>query len=144
MKKKFLSLIMATLITSSLSLPTSVLANDYTNADELVVIEQGGISPRFSYIMSTNAGLTIDSSNKAYVNVNLVGNSTVTSCKADIILQKKFGTGWYNAKSWSASSNSRVLSFSDSYSVSSGEYRLVAYVTAYSNSASETAIIVVE
>ena len=80
------------------------------------------MSPMFVNIGSTSAELTISGST-----ANCVGEvwaySTSSSCTISMKLQKKNGSSWTTLKTWSDDGNGSAT-MSESYTISSGTYRV--------------------
>lgn len=133
MRKKFSAIIIAAILIANLFVLPVAAETGILNGDEII------ISPMYTYISTGKATLSINSSGKATVETDVTGNSSVTSIKATINLQQYKNGSWATIKTWNESSSSRILSFSNTYSVSSGyEYRVSSTVTAYSGQNSET------
>jgi len=134
MKKKVTVFLLAILIIVSSAVP--VLASIMQHDEKIV------ISPMFTYIFDTKARLYINSNGEAIVETSLTGNSYVTSTYATIRLQQYKDGKWTTIKTWYESSDSRILKFSSSYSVSSGyDYRVQSIVIAYSGTQAESATV---
>lgn len=132
MRRKIIAFIAAILIVNLFTV-TAVADTGGLKEDKTI------ISPMYTYISSGGASISINSSGKATVDTNVTGNSEVTSITATINLQQYKNGSWTTIKTWNASSSSRMLRFTDTYSVSSGyDYRVSSTVTAYSGKNSET------
>jgi hypothetical protein len=132
MRKKLITMIAAILMTNLLVIP-AMADTGILEGDKII------ISPMYTYISSAEASLSINSSGEATAVVYVTGNSEVTSIKATINLQQYKNGSWATIKTWSDSSSSRTLRFSDTYYVSSGyTYRVQSSVTAYSGQNSES------
>lgn len=134
MKKNFIIVLLVIILISSSTIP--VLASRTELNDGFI------ISPMFTYIFRAEANIYINSTGKATIDTDLYGNSDVTNTKAIIRLQQYSNGSWTTIKTWNESSNSRILSFSSTYNVSSGnDYRVQSIVTAYSGTKSESTTV---
>ena len=107
------------------------------------ILRNGEISPQMLYIANANSYIQISSSGRATVDVYIIGYSnTVTKTKVEADLQQLKNGRWTSVKTWSTSKNSYKSTLVESMQVSKGySYRVVATVTAYKGSDSETQVI---
>lgn len=79
------------------------------------------------------------SGGKVQCKASISGNSSITKIVADISLQKRNSNGSYTTiKTWSATSNTRALSFVESYTTGTGTYKMVVTAKIYNGSSYET------
>lgn len=118
------------------AMPVSVFANEVNyipqNFAEYTIgplwEDAGTITPYFSV-----------SGGKAYCDATITGNNSTTKIVADISLQKRNSNGSYTTvKTWTASSSSKYLDVSNSYSISSGTYKMVVTAKIYNGSSYQT------
>ncbi|MBE5948589.1 MAG: hypothetical protein E7261_06105 [Lachnospiraceae bacterium] len=89
-------------------------------------------------IYSKSATLTIASDGTATVKASVMGKVGVTSTSVVATLQRETSSGWDDVVTWEASNASRRTTISETYQVSRGTYRVVATVTADSESMTVT------
>lgn len=94
---------------------------------------------QYSNVSSCNAVLNITSSGSVSASAYIAGYpSTTTQITGYLYLERKSGTSWLNAWSWSANTASAYLNMSDSCTVSThGTYRLRLSGYVYSGSSYE-------
>ena len=105
------------------SVGSTAMATSYDAADTT----PSQISPRYSYATFVDASLDV-SNGTAYVYVTGEGNSSVTRIKITARLQKKSGSGWSTIKTWTQTTYDDNATLDESYSVSSGTYRVSASI----------------
>ena len=88
------------------------------------------------YISSYGTELTISSSGKASISGFIRGKTGVTDAYVKVTLQKKVSGSWTYVNSWETSGKGRNASILETYSVSRGTYRVVAYIKAGTESKS--------
>lgn len=129
--KKVISLLLCALLVFGVSIP--VLA--YEGEPQAQSI---GISPRMAIIGDARSTLTKVNSTSVKATISIRG-SQITSYEINVELQKKGLFGYSYHDSDSKSGNSNTASFSPSFTVSSGTYRVYTTFTAYNaNGESET------
>lgn len=102
----------------------------------MTVVQANGA--RSVSISTSSAALTIASDGTATVKASVIGKVGVTSTSVVATLQRETSSGWEDVATWEVSSTSRIAKVSETYQVSSGTYRVVATVTADSESKTVT------
>lgn len=112
----------------------------YADTNENTHFGETYISPKMTYIAKASSNVTITSSGQAQVECYVAGHSSiVTRVKIKADLQQYKNDKWTSVKTWSTSKNKYRVTLAKSIQVSKGySYRVVATVTAYKNSDSET------
>lgn len=132
--KKVISLlsILGVLISSFSLMPDTINAEAFTNT-----AIYSDIALMDLYTKSATSELSINDGT-AYCVSTLNGISSVTKIEATQYLEKKTLFWWSNVKSWSKTSNSSMISMSNTeHNVGSGTYRLRTVFKVYSGSNSE-------
>ena len=93
-----------------------------------MVEKNSGIGLYMEKISSCDVDLSISSTGKANVSGCVRAKTGRTYIK--VKLQKLSGNTWISVKSWEYSSSGKVASIIETYQVSRGTYRVVAYVKA--------------
>ena len=130
-------LCVALLLCSSIAIYADAGSNDHSR-DNII------ITPQMVYISEAYSNLTISSTGLAQVQCYVEGYSgTVTKVAIEAELQQYKNGDWTTINNWYQSSSSSRLTLSKSMTVSKGySYRVVADVTAYSGSDSETQTVI--
>ena len=102
------------------------------------------ISPRMDDIDQATAKLSVDSAGNATINCKVCGRSgTTIHVSISAKLQRYVSGEWETLKTFTAESNSILVSLKDSYKVSKGyTYRVRATFRADSNSSMETRTVI--
>lgn len=103
------------------------------------------IMPRMTYIYKADHRLVI-SNGAASVYAMVRGDSeSVTKCEITVELQEKNGSSWDTVETWSKTVNGQSAVIRETHAVINGKtYRMVATVTAWCGSNSETRIMTSE
>lgn len=103
--------------------------------------DRGGITeimPMMEYINNAHYEFSV-TNGVAEMYSSVSGYASVTKCKITIELQKKGLLFWDTIETWSCTKNDRRAELNASYNVTSGKsYRMVATVTVWDGSDSET------
>ncbi|MGI5999366.1 MAG: hypothetical protein ACOX89_11990 [Lutispora sp.] len=112
--------------------------NDHPHQGKII------ITPQMFYINKANSNLSITATGQAQVKCYIEGYSgTVTKVSIEAELQQYKNGDWVVINSWYQSSSSYKLTLSKLMTVPKGySYRVVADVTAYSGSDSETKTVI--
>lgn len=124
MPKKIISILLIALIL--ISVPLAVSA-------------ETSVQPRYTYVSYHSTALVIKN-DVAYVESSVDGNSSVTSVKMTLTLQKKVLWWWDDVTEWTDITPSRTLTMSESTSVGSGTYRVKLVARACAGSAASEEI----
>lgn len=100
-------------------------------------VERAG-TVRMDSIASYGTDLSISSKGVASINAYVNGKSGVAYTYVRAVLQKQTSSGWQEIESWKTSSNGRSAAIAETYQVTKGTYRVIAYFTADSESKSMT------
>lgn len=84
------------------------------------------ITPFYVNINSASTSLRI-SGGTAYITGNVVKTTSGKTIYLNCALQKQSGSSWTTINNWSASSTSSSANLSETYSVTSGTYRVKMY-----------------
>ena len=97
------------------------------------------IMPRMEYIYDADLDFAV-SNGVAYLYAFVNGHSAkATKCEVTVELQERGFLFWNTVESWTVTENARRAEVDVTHAVTSGEeYRMVATVTVWSGSASET------
>ena len=130
-------LCVALLLCSSIITYADAGSNDHSE-DNII------ITPQMLYISQAYGNLSITSAGLAQVQCYVEGYSgTVTKVSIKAELQQYKNGDWVTINSWNQSSNSYRLTLSKSMAVPKGySYQVVADVTAYNGSDSETQTVI--
>lgn len=96
---------------------------------------------RYNYIHSVSSYLDISSNGTAHIYSDLYKTVYADSIYLSASLQRKSGGSWTDVASWSASSSSSYASISETYSVSSGTYRVKTYYSVSGSGGTESGTI---
>ena len=123
MKKRLLSLVMAALVLFVFNIS---------------VCAEGAVQPRYTYVNTIAARLTVQSGNAVSTGV-VTANSSVTSVKVTLKLQKKGILKWNTVTTWTDYVIDNDAEMEYRYGpLDSGKYRVIFEATVYAGSSSET------
>ena len=105
----------------------------------LSVSAETSVQPRYSYIMGHSTSLVIKN-DIAYCEGYVDGDTSVTSVKMTLTLQKKVLWWWDDVIEWSDITPNSTLSMSESTSVGSGTYRVKMWARVCAGSTAEEEI----